>query len=349
LVIHRAEIDSELWVGENVKEPVPSLGRDFQFGNGLDDSVEGFFVRFAAGFPMSESGQFRTKDTDLENVVPAVSTWPKERLRKFRYTDLDGNEVRLDPVELVHLDPFPMPKPVDREGYATEENSDRYWSSGAADWRNVSDAIDRHMEWSEPFQLLDFGCASGRFLRHAFTQSEKANVNCWGCDLAPANINWIRRHLPKEIECLVNSSDPKLPIEDDVFDIVTAFSVFTHIDHQEVDWLLELKRITKPGGLLYLTIHNDATWKRVPTRAATLRQFEHQNKFEENLKIDPSMFSEPMPKERFAFFKDREAVYNCNVWHTDQYIRRAWGKHLEIVAIADCAHSNFQTPIIMRV
>ncbi len=296
---------------------------------------------------MDEAQQFRTKPTDIENVVAPISTWPKEKLRRFRYTNLDGERVAIDPAEFAHLDHHPMPKPIDREGYATEENSDRYWISGLADWLNVSTAIKRHLPDIDRVRFLDFGCASGRVLRHALTQSG-SNTEIWGCDLAPANIEWIKRHLPKEIHSNVNSAQPKLPLDDDFFDVITAFSVFTHIDHDETQWLLELKRVTRPGGILYLTIHNDATWSKIADRPATIKQFENQNKFDDNLRVTPEMMAGPIPNERIVFRKDHEAVYNCNVWHSDDYIHREWGKHFEILQIADNAHGNFQTPVIMR-
>jgi SAM-dependent methyltransferase len=50
--------------------------------------------------------------------------------------------------------------------------------------------------------------------------------------------------------------NPPLPFaEDNSFDLVYAFSVFTHIpaEHQEA-WLLEMKRILKPGGFLVCTV-----------------------------------------------------------------------------------------------
>ena len=301
---------------------------------------------------MENEQQFRTKDTDIENVLPAISTWPREKLRRYRYTDLDGQRVPLDPRDFAHLDPHPLPKPIDREGYATEENSDRYWVSGLADWRNVTLAIDRHLGDVEEFRLLDFGCASGRVLRHALTQPNKptqAPAQVWGCDLAPANVAWMKKHLPSQLNCHVNSAEPELPFDNNHFDIVTAFSVFTHIDENETNWLLELKRIVRPGGILYLTIHNEATWNRAKDRPATIKQIERQNTFDENLQVDNEMLSKPMPEERIVFRKDHEAVYNCNVWHSDAYIRREWGQHFEILQIANNAHGSFQSPVIMRV
>ncbi len=297
---------------------------------------------------MDDAPQYRAKATDIENVVAPISTWPKEELRRFRYTNLDSSRATIEPSEFAHLDQYPMPKPIDREGYATEENSDRYWVTGLADWLNVSTAIERYLSDADRVRYLDFGCASGRVLRHALIHSG-STTDVWGCDLAPANIAWIKRHLPSEINCVVNSAEPSLPFEDNFFDVITAYSVFTHIDQHEIDWLLELKRVTRPNGILYLTIHNGATWRKIANRPATVKQIEHQNTFEDNLQVTPEMLAKPMPGERIVFRKDHKKVYSYNVWHSDDYIRREWGKHLEILHIADNASGNFQSPVIMRV
>lgn len=42
------------------------------------------------------------------------------------------------------------------------------------------------------------------------------------------------------------------------FDVAYCFSVFTHLNERMQNlWLLELKRILKPGGILLLTVHGE--------------------------------------------------------------------------------------------
>jgi ubiquinone/menaquinone biosynthesis C-methylase UbiE len=52
---------------------------------------------------------------------------------------------------------------------------------------------------------------------------------------------------------------PHVPYEDNYFDLIYAGSVFTHIADLADAWLLELKRILRPGGMLYVTVHDDHT------------------------------------------------------------------------------------------
>jgi SAM-dependent methyltransferase len=56
----------------------------------------------------------------------------------------------------------------------------------------------------------------------------------------------------------VNDDDPPLPFADNTFGLIFNHSVFTHIDEQRQDaWLTELHRVTRPGGLLILSIHGE--------------------------------------------------------------------------------------------
>ena len=55
---------------------------------------------------------------------------------------------------------------------------------------------------------------------------------------------------------LVNTILPYLPFEDRYFDVIYAGSVFTHIDDFAQTWFLELRRVLRAGGTLYVTIHD---------------------------------------------------------------------------------------------
>ncbi len=100
--------------------------------------------------------------------------------------------------------------------------------------------------------ILDFGCGSARVLRlfrHIF------GVQLIGSDANPECIEWCRANVPG-CRFEVNQLDPPVPFsEDNEFDLIISLSVFTHIPlHQQVEWLRELKRILRPGGILLCTV-----------------------------------------------------------------------------------------------
>ena len=291
----------------------------------------------------------RIKETDLDNVLPSVSELMTEHFRRLHYTDLDSQPVVLEVDSVMDSDPYPIPMPVDRESYGNVKTSARYWATGRSDWLNVQDAIGRFQAGTgDVLRYLDFGCASGRVLRHALT-SPTIESDLWGCDFAPSNINWMKQHLPSSIKGFINNDNPHLPFPDHSFDLVTAFSVFTHIDNFEDAWLLELSRITHPDGLLYLTVQNEASWTLVSGRQELMDRLVAARKISGNaFPIDAKMFDGPMPLDRIVIRTTEDENYNCNVWHSTDYIHSSWGRYFDVLHIADNAHTNFQSPVILR-
>ena len=99
--------------------------------------------------------------------------------------------------------------------------------------------------------MLDFGCGSGRVLRH-FAELSK-DVELWGCDIDRPSIEWLQEHLSPPLHVLTNDKRPPLDLPSEHFDLIYAISVFTHLTEEWSSWLLELRRLLKPGGLLVAT------------------------------------------------------------------------------------------------
>lgn len=293
----------------------------------------------------------RAKQSTLDKTLLPVSELVVDKPTVLRYVDLKGAEQELDYRHLTQYDPMPIPMPIDREGYGSVENSPHYWASGHGDWLNVSEAIERYVQLDDKnnarLQLLDFGCATGRFLRHAWTFGSK-KIDTWGCDFAPPNVQWAKKYLSPDIKIFLNTDVPHLPFPDEYFDVVTAFSVFTHIDMLEDAWLLELRRITNHNGILYLTIHNEATWKKVTTRPGSLTRMMRANDVPGNIEVSEELFKGPMPQDRLVLRMSNDNIYNSNVMFTSDYVHKNWSRYFEIMDIADNAHACFQSPVIMR-
>lgn len=292
----------------------------------------------------------RTKITEIDNPLPPVGEMIEgKQLRQWHF-DLQGNEVKLDFADRVHQDPWPLPQPIDREGYHTVENSHYYWSSGLMDWLNVESAIQEFgikssIKTDRPIRILDFGCSSGRVLRHilAFGGDQ---YEIWGADLGHENIEWMKRHLPNDIKSFSNTTIPHLPISDHYFDVVTGFSVFPHFEYLSDAWLLELCRITRPNGLLYITIANEATWLDSVNRESTLNYFARTNEIPGN---------EPLTKENFETIFDgplwlrrtsTEDTFNCYIWHKNEFIEKNWSRFVSVHRIVDFAHLRHQAVVL---
>jgi SAM-dependent methyltransferase len=105
--------------------------------------------------------------------------------------------------------------------------------------------------------ILDFGCGSGRLIRWLCDMAEGSEI--WGVDIQTQHLMWCKQNLQPPFHFAVTTIVPHLPFEDNHFDLIYAGSVFTHIDDLVDSWLLELRRVLKPNGKLYLTIHDNTS------------------------------------------------------------------------------------------
>jgi SAM-dependent methyltransferase len=227
-----------------------------------------------------------------------------------------------DLMDRVTRDSMPIPDLVNREGYC--DNHFDYWLFGLGDYLKVKEQTDAAGIDLDHARVFDFGGSTGRVFRHFHTHHPLAEV--WSSDFNAGNVRWNLKHLPASIRVFLNTIHPHLPIADASFDVVTAFSVFTHIDQLELAWLLELRRITKPSGVLYVT------WDNLPNNAHLLNGLKQSAGF-----ID-TLLGAAMPEERLAFSWTADNHYNCNVFHSEAYIRRVWGRFFTILSFKPRHH-----------
>ena len=101
--------------------------------------------------------------------------------------------------------------------------------------------------------ILDFGCGCGRVLSHL--ADLKAELQ--GCDYNPKLLAWCGKLVPSA-KLAINELAPPLPYESEKFDLVYAFSTFTHWSVElQKQWIAELTRVLRPKGLLYFTTHGE--------------------------------------------------------------------------------------------
>ncbi len=109
--------------------------------------------------------------------------------------------------------------------------------------------------------VLDFGCGCGRVLR--FLRGRVApGARLHGTDIDRDAVRWCEAHLPYGTFS-ANGGLPPLDAPDGAFDFVYAISVFTHLDaDRQRAWARELERVTRPGGVVLLTVHGPACAER---------------------------------------------------------------------------------------
>lgn len=163
-----------------------------------------------------------------------------------------------DPAALVETAPgesLPVPAGVLR--YLVAGTDDLAWFLGAGKLgcRTLDDLLAKQGRTvaSCP-RILDFGCGCGRVIRHL---KGLPGVKIHGCDSNSRAIQWCERNLDFA-GFKVNGLEPPLPYADSSFDLIYAFSVFTHLTGPlQGRWMDELRRVLVPGGLLIVTVHGD--------------------------------------------------------------------------------------------
>jgi SAM-dependent methyltransferase len=176
---------------------------------------------------------------------------------------------------------LPIPPQALWLGYA--KTPERYLAVGRDSIRKMKEILEASgFSLGQGSRVLDFGCASGIMMRWLYDFTRTGEV--WGVDILGDYVVWCQQHLSPPFKFVTNTSYPHLPFEDHYFDLIYAGSVFTHISDLAEAWLLELKRILRPGGRLYVTVHDNTTirkWldRRPPCAAHLLVSFEQETHF----------------------------------------------------------------------
>jgi len=147
--------------------------------------------------------------------------------------------------------PFPPVKLRQRIGpMGNEDPAGTYDRTGRGHRKLIEDILPDDWSWSGR-RVLDFGCGAGRVLRHF--ASEAGDGEFWGCDIDRPSIAWMRDHMCPPFHVFESGETPGLPQEDGYFDLIYAFSVYTHLTDHWAGWLLEHHRVLADDGLLLAT------------------------------------------------------------------------------------------------
>lgn len=188
--------------------------------------------------------------------------------------------------------------------------------------------------------ILDLGCADAMMLR-ALEDFAVEGSEVWGVDISGRHIYWCQQNLSPPYRFATTTSLPHLPFEDRFFDLIYAGSVFTHTSDLAEAWLLELRRVVRPGGRLYLTVHDghsiDLLLRADTPLTSQLRSFDEESRFSE---VD------------YAFFTINRTpggggAGESQVFYDIDFLRGHWGNYMEVLSVTPEAY-GYQTAVILK-
>ena len=249
---------------------------------------------------------------------------PKLRAAAFRYVDWRDRR-RIRRTGFTHLPPATL-----RYRVHGDLDLNSFLQSGRHCSDDVRSALASLGKDLGSFrEVLDFGCGCGRTIIW-FSEAAKS-VRFSGTDIDAAAIEWCREHLTFA-SFQVNGATPPLTYRTDSFDLIYALSVFTHLDEAfQVLWLGELQRITKPKGVVVLSVHGSYYWSGMaPQQVEKLRE--------------KGLLFERAPAPAQGLFPD----WYQNAYHTQEYVRSTFSKYFDLQAYIPQGLDGGQDIVVMQ-
>jgi len=134
-------------------------------------------------------------------------------------------------------------------------NYDNYYNDSVSTAEWLISYFKKHIELKN-IKVLEWGCGPARIIRHL---PRLLNDSCeiYGSDYNSKTIEWCKENIPV-IKFSKNYLQPPLEYGSNFFDVIYATSVFTHLSEEmHYAWFVELKRILKKNGIIFLTTHGD--------------------------------------------------------------------------------------------
>lgn len=176
--------------------------------------------------------------------------------------------------------------------------------------------------------VLDFGCGPGRMV--SALAPRHPDTHFCGSDIDPEAIGWCQARIGHLGAFAVNQTLPPLPYGDGSFDMIYSLSTFTHMPADlQFAWLDELRRVLKQGRLLITTIMNPSAYDL------------------------PAALKTAAAETGFAYWGDAPETEGLPsfyrlAYHTHDYVRQAWARGFEVLAIGGHDLNDTQDSVLLR-
>jgi len=168
------------------------------------------------------------------------------------------------------------------ETFALDYSKIYFGGLETATW--IVDHFEKHIIFKDKC-LLDWGCGSGRVIRHLPSILDTSN-KVYGTDYNLDYVRWCQNNIVGA-DIRQNKLSPPLSFEEDFFDAIYGISIFTHLSQRmHFAWMKELNRVINENGILLLTTHGNSFREKLSKNERQLfdsgELVEHSYKIEGN-------------------------------------------------------------------
>lgn len=167
---------------------------------------------------------------------------------------------------------------------------------------------------------LDFGCGCARLCR--YLPDSDVCESFVGVDVDRQAIRWNRRHI-RGGDFVEIAPRPPMPFGPATFDVIYVASIFTHLDEPaQFEWLAELSRVLRVGGLLLASTHSEQLAHLRPDLSSSqLRRLEEHG---------------------FCFAPGHGRFNDDTTFHSRKYVEQSWGGGLQLCEYREKGLFGFQ-------
>lgn len=179
--------------------------------------------------------------------------------------------------------------------------------------------------------VLDFGCGCGRTLLWLADPEDRSRpARLHGTDIDAEAVRWCQDNLTHAMFG-ANGALPPLRYPTGSFDLVYAISVFTHLDEErQFLWLDELRRVTRPGGVVLLTVHGEHARNALAAEDAA--------------EVERDGFKFVVSGNMRGFFPD----WYQNAFHTKGYVLGRYPEYFDVVDYLPRGMNGHQDVVVLR-
>jgi SAM-dependent methyltransferase len=250
---------------------------------------------------------------------------------EIRVTDGPGGKTLGRPVRDYLPHPTePWPDAVHRRRVHGGTDPDTFRRVGATAFAGLRDGLRAvtGKNFADFPRVLDWGCGCGRVTRHF----AGLPVAVTGVDVDTETVGWCREHLTGTFRPIPLHPPTDLPSAS--FDLAIGVSIFTHLTEPvQFEWLAELRRLVRPGGVLLMTVHGEGMAAANPIPGPVARSLFARGFYDFPNRVYDAALA--------------ETDYYRNTLHTAGYVRREWGKFFDVLDVLPC-HIGRHDLVVLR-